>query len=102
MDWYLSILLQVRELAWSQGYEGARWPKMVGYDGKQTPSPVAPSLIWQHPHSMVLAELCYLAPTSTSNLIQMQDDRLGARNRSNCLMHQPAAIDAAAVSQLQE
>ncbi|MFB5678454.1 glycoside hydrolase family 65 [Paenibacillus terreus] len=61
MDWYLSILPRARELARSQGYEGARWPKMVGPDGRQTPSPVAPALIWQQPHPMVLAELCYLA-----------------------------------------
>ncbi|MFS0725776.1 glycoside hydrolase family 65 [Paenibacillus sp. 1P07SE] len=61
MDWYLDILPKARALAASQGYEGARWPKMVGPDGTQTPSPVAPGLIWQQPHPMALAELCYLA-----------------------------------------
>ncbi|MDP4098509.1 glycoside hydrolase family 65 [Paenibacillus sp. P96] len=61
MDWYLSILPRARELARSQGYEGARWPKMVGYDGRQSPSPIAPGLIWQQPHPMALAELCYQA-----------------------------------------
>ncbi|WP_020619457.1 hypothetical protein [Paenibacillus daejeonensis] len=60
MDWYLDILPKARELAASQGYRGARWPKMVGYDGTQTPSPVAPGLIWQQPHPTALAEYCYL------------------------------------------
>ncbi|MGC5772119.1 glycoside hydrolase family 65 [Paenibacillus pabuli] len=59
MDWYLTILPEARELARSQGYFGARWPKMVGYNGRQTPSPVAPGLIWQQPHPMALAEMCY-------------------------------------------
>ncbi|MFA9557665.1 glycoside hydrolase family 65 [Evansella sp. AB-rgal1] len=64
MDWYQSILPNARELARSQGYVGARWPKMVGYDGIQTPSPVAPGLIWQQPHPIALAELLYRSKPS--------------------------------------
>ncbi|MCJ7840251.1 glycoside hydrolase family 65 [Lederbergia sp. NSJ-179] len=59
LDWYNKILPLARDLAESQGYEGARWPKMVGIDGKQSPSPVAPGLIWQQPHPIALAELYY-------------------------------------------
>jgi hypothetical protein len=59
LEWYVRILPLARELAESQGYSGARWPKMVGFDGKQSPSPVAPGLIWQQPHPMTLAEMCY-------------------------------------------
>ncbi|MFP4977404.1 glycoside hydrolase family 65 [Paenibacillus sp. CN-4] len=61
MDWYVELLPKAKALANSQGYKGARWPKMVGFDGEQTPSPVAPGLIWQQPHPTALAELCYLA-----------------------------------------
>lgn len=61
MDWYRRILPQARALAASQGYDGARWPKMVGPDGEQSPSGIAPLLIWQQPHPIALAELCYLA-----------------------------------------
>jgi hypothetical protein len=64
MGWYLDILPLAYDLARSQGYEGARWPKMVGYDGKQSPSKVAPGLIWQQPHPIALAELLYLAEPS--------------------------------------
>ncbi|WP_347835674.1 hypothetical protein [Gracilibacillus sp. JCM 18860] len=50
-----------RKLAREQGFEGARWPKMVGIDGRQSPSPVAPGLIWQQPHPIMLLELLYRA-----------------------------------------
>ncbi|ASA21570.1 glycoside hydrolase family 65 [Paenibacillus donghaensis] len=73
MDWYLTILPEARELARSQGYAGARWPKMVGYNGRQTPSPVAPGLIWQQPHPMALAEMCYSARPERSVLEHYRD-----------------------------
>lgn len=73
MDWYTRILPIARELASSQGYEGARWPKMVGCDGHGCPSPVAPGLIWQQPHPMTLAELCYLADPSPQTLERFRD-----------------------------
>ncbi|WP_159881255.1 glycoside hydrolase family 65 [Paenibacillus puerhi] len=73
MDWYTEILPVARDLASSQGYEGARWPKMVGFDGKPCPSPVAPGLIWQQPHPMALAELCYQADPSTATLERFRD-----------------------------
>ncbi|MCK0471068.1 glycoside hydrolase family 65 [Halalkalibacter sp. APA_J-10(15)] len=59
LGWYKRILPKAKELAQSQGYAGARWPKMVGPDGNQSPSPIAVALIWQQPHPITLAELCY-------------------------------------------
>ncbi|GAE93429.1 hypothetical protein JCM21714_2512 [Gracilibacillus boraciitolerans JCM 21714] len=59
MDWYFKILPKAYQLAQSQGYQGARWPKMVAREGDQTPSPIAPGLIWQQPHPISLLELCY-------------------------------------------
>ncbi|HZG87818.1 glycoside hydrolase family 65 [Paenibacillus sp.] len=73
MDWYNAILPLAQELAASQGYEGARWPKMVGFDGKQSPSPVAPGLIWQQPHPMTLAELLYRAEPNRDTLERYAD-----------------------------
>lgn len=64
LGWYDEILPVARELAQSQGYEGVRWPKMVGYDGIDSPSPIGPLLIWQQPHPIYYAELLYkLNPT---------------------------------------
>lgn len=59
LDWYESIRPVARQLAASQGYSGARWPKMVGPDGHDSPSPIGPLLIWQQPHPLFYAELCY-------------------------------------------
>lgn len=57
--WYRAILPVAKELAASQGYQGARWPKMVGPEGNDSPSPIGPLLIWEQPHPIYLAELCY-------------------------------------------
>ena len=59
LGWYELILPAARELAQSQGYAGARWPKMVGPEGRDSPSPIGPLLIWQQPHPIFYAELCY-------------------------------------------
>lgn len=68
LGWYTSILPGARELAKSQGYRGARWPKMVGPEGRDSPSPVGPLLIWQQPHPIFYAELCYLSRASRATL----------------------------------
>lgn len=59
LGWYDKILPNARNLAASQGYAGARWPKMVGPEGRDSPSPIGPLLIWQQPHPICYAELCY-------------------------------------------
>ena len=59
LGYYENILPQARDLARQQGFRGARWPKMVGPDGKDSPSPVGPLLLWQQPHPIYYAELCY-------------------------------------------
>lgn len=59
LRWYEEILPMARELAQTQGYEGVRWPKMVAYDGIDSPSPIGPLLIWQQPHPIYYAELLY-------------------------------------------
>lgn len=57
--WYHEILPRARENAAKNGYGGARWPKMVGPEGIDAPSPIATLLIWQQPHIIWLLELLY-------------------------------------------
>jgi hypothetical protein len=59
LDYYRRIMPVARATAQRQGYAGARWPKMVGPEGRDSPSPVAPLLIWQQPHPIYYAELAY-------------------------------------------
>lgn len=59
MDWYLSTLDSARETARRQCYEGARWPKHVGPDGRESPSDIGALLVWQQPHPLYLLELLH-------------------------------------------
>lgn len=73
LDWYTKILPQAKQLARSQGYKGARWPKQVGPNGLQSPSPIAPALIWQQPHPIAMAEFCYLADPKRETLLRWKE-----------------------------
>jgi len=73
LAWYQTILPQARALAQSQGYAGARWPKMVGPEGWDSPSSIGPLLIWQQPHPIFYAELCYLSHPNRRTLKQYAD-----------------------------
>jgi len=72
MPWYESILPLAKATAAMQGYEGARWPKMVGPDGRESPSNVGVFLIWQQPHPIYYAELCYRARPERATLERYQ------------------------------
>jgi hypothetical protein len=61
LPWYELILPEARRNAKRQGYEGARWPKMVDPQGHDSPSGIGVFLIWQQPHPIYLAELVYRA-----------------------------------------
>jgi hypothetical protein len=70
---YRIMLRSARELARSQGYRGARWPKMAGPDGHDSPSPVGPLLIWQQPHPIYYAEQCYRERPTRQTLERWDD-----------------------------
>lgn len=60
--WYLGAPRKAgQQMARRQGYAGVRWPKQVGPDARESPSPIGPFLIWQQPHPIYLAELLYRA-----------------------------------------
>ncbi|GGX30899.1 hypothetical protein [Streptomyces lomondensis] len=59
LEWYLSILDTARDTARRQQYDGARWPKQVGPDGRESPSDIGSLLVWQQPHPLYLLELLY-------------------------------------------
>jgi hypothetical protein len=73
LGWYERTLARARETARRQGYRGARWPKMVGPDGRESPSNIGPLLIWQQPHPIALAELMYKAFPSRAVLEKYRD-----------------------------
>jgi hypothetical protein len=73
LPWYNAILPSAREKARQQGYTGARWPKMTAPDGRSSPSPVGELLIWQQPHPIAVAELCYTAEPKHETLERYRD-----------------------------
>jgi hypothetical protein len=72
-SWYLEILPKAQELAHSQGYEGARWPKCVTEEGVNAPCHIEPFLIWQQPHPIYFAELLYTIRKDRDTLERYQD-----------------------------
>ncbi|SFE37300.1 hypothetical protein [Spirosoma endophyticum] len=59
LGWYRSVRRKAQAIATRQGFKGVRWPKMVDQTGNESPSTIAPFLIWQQPHFLYFAELCY-------------------------------------------
>jgi len=68
--WYQAILPEARATAQMQGYKGIRWPKMTSPDGRESPSSVGVFLIWQQPHPIYYAELCYRTHKNRQTLEQ--------------------------------
>lgn len=59
LGWYNKILPAAKQKASRQGYTGARWPKMVSIDGRESPSTIGVFLIWQQPNPIYYSELFY-------------------------------------------
>jgi hypothetical protein len=73
LRWYQNILPMARALAKREGLEGARWPKMTGPDGEPSPGSINPFIIWNQPHVIYLAELCYRAHPQQETLDTYRD-----------------------------
>lgn len=58
LSWYIKTLPYAKVTAKQQGFEGARWSKMVGPDGRESPGNNS-FIIWNQPNPIYLAELCY-------------------------------------------
>ena len=68
LGFYFGTLPKAKELALSQGFTGARWPKMVGPDVEEAPSVTGPMMIWQQPHPIFYAMLEYRLNPSQATL----------------------------------
>lgn len=73
LDYYRRILPVARETASRIGCKGARWPKMVGPAGRDSPNGINPFLVWEQPHPIHYAELMYQANPSTATLNFFRD-----------------------------
>jgi len=72
LDWYAGALPMARELARSRQLSGARWPKMIGPDGRESPGG-NPLIVWNQPHPIYLAELIYRNEPTRETLARYRD-----------------------------
>jgi hypothetical protein len=73
LGYYQKILPRGEGTAKKQGYAGARWPKMTSPSGAESPSPVGPFLVWEEPHPIFYAELCWRGHHDQATLEKYRD-----------------------------
>jgi hypothetical protein len=73
MSWYLGHLPAAKKRAAEYDVRGAWWPKMVGPEGRNSPSKVSPFIMWQQPHPIYLAELIYRAKSTRDTLTKYRE-----------------------------
>ncbi len=73
LGFYQRILPRAEGTAQKQGYAGARWPKMTSPNGAESPSPVGPFLVWEEPHPIFYAELCWRTHRDRATLEKYRD-----------------------------
>jgi len=72
-NWYKKILPKAVAEARREGFDGARWPKMSGIDGRTSPGSINPFIIWNQPNPIYLAELIYRAKPTAATLKRYND-----------------------------
>jgi protein-glucosylgalactosylhydroxylysine glucosidase len=73
LGWYKEIMPKALEIARREGFEGIRWPKMTDPSGNESPSSIGAMLIWQQPHIIYFAELCYRQHNDYATLAKYYD-----------------------------
>ena len=91
MGYYYKIFENAKKTAVHQGYEGARWPKMVGPDGRESPSTVGTYLIWQQPHFIFFAEMLYKNAGNKEEILNKYNDLVF---ETACFMASYAGFDS--------
>ena len=72
LAWYQARLPEARDLARSRGLNGARWAKMVGPQGRESPGG-NPLIVWNQPHMVYLCELLYRNHPTAETLNRYRD-----------------------------
>jgi hypothetical protein len=73
LDWYRHVASGARRIAERQGFGGIRWQKMTDPEGRESPSSVGAFLIWQQPHFIYFADLCYRQHPDQATLKKYKD-----------------------------
>jgi hypothetical protein len=86
LAWYVKSLPIARALAQERGLRGARWPKMIGPDGRESPGG-NPLIVWNQPHVIHLAELLYRNNPTPATLARYRDLVLESADCMASMLH---------------
>ncbi len=86
LDWYTRALPVARAIAAGRELRGARWPKMIGPDGRESPGG-NPLIIWNQPHPIHLAELLYRNQPDAATLARYRDLVLATAECMASMLH---------------
>jgi hypothetical protein len=90
LSWYQRTLPAARAVASSRGLKGARWMKMTGPAGRESPGG-NPLIIWNQPHAIHLAELLYRADPSPATLARYRELVFDTADGMASMLHWEAA-----------
>jgi hypothetical protein len=86
LRWFQKTLPAARAIAESRGLKGARWPKMVGPDGRESPGG-NPMIVWNQPHIIHLAELLYRDAPDRKTLEQYSELVFATADAMAAMLH---------------
>jgi hypothetical protein len=86
LDAMVNALPAARRIASGRGLRGARWPKMVGPDWRESPGG-NPLLVWNQPHPIHLAELLYRNTPTPDTLARYRELVLESAECMAAMLH---------------
>jgi len=90
LSWYQRTLPAARAVAQERGLTGARWMKMTGPGGRESPGG-NPLIAWNQPHAIHLAELLYRADPTPATLARYRELVFDTAEGMAAMLHWEAA-----------
>jgi len=90
LSWYQRTLPAARTVAQERGLSGARWMKMTGPGGRESPGG-NPLIVWNQPHAIHLAELLYRADPTPAMLARYRELVFDTAEGMAAMLHWDAA-----------
>ena len=90
LSWYQRTLPAARAVARARGLTGARWMKMTGPGGRESPGG-NPLIAWNQPHPIHLAELLYRADPTPATLARYRELVFDTAEAMAAMLHWEAA-----------
>jgi hypothetical protein len=90
LRWFQQTLPVARQIAASRGLKGARWPKMTGPQGRDSPGG-NPLIVWNQPHPIHLAELMYRGAPDRQTLDRYSELVFATADAMASMLHWDAA-----------